>query len=229
MVRENPARLSNPMDPGTRSSSPRLISTSRGFEQTPIAPGKPLVPVTGHHSAKAPVSARVPATTTQPAARRTRPVDCRIRVRYPVQSLMNAAVVVMGQDQEQQLPGLQKNFISLRIRCEKTQHPGSAGSCQPSETGLATAWARAVDSATCRPAEFLYPPRSRRSTILARNWTARPRLSSPSYESARSANRRPRGRSGPRPRGRRGWSVPPPTSANRSCACHLHRGNRNRP
>jgi len=43
------------------------------------------------------------------------------------------------------------------MRCEKMQHPGSVGSCQPSEKGLAGALARAVISATCGSAEFLYP------------------------------------------------------------------------
>jgi hypothetical protein len=53
--------------------------------------------------------------------------------------------------------GCRKDFISLAMRCEETQHPGSAGSCQPSDTGLAAVWAKAVASAACRPAEFLYP------------------------------------------------------------------------
>ena len=56
VVRENPVRLSNPMDPGTRSSGPRLVSISHGLEQIPIAPGEPLVPVTGPHSAEVSVS-----------------------------------------------------------------------------------------------------------------------------------------------------------------------------
>jgi len=32
VVRENPAGLSKPMDPGTRSSGPHIVSTSYGFE-----------------------------------------------------------------------------------------------------------------------------------------------------------------------------------------------------
>jgi hypothetical protein len=70
VVRENQVRRSNPMNPGTRSSGPPLVLISRGLKQTTIAPGKPLVRVTGTHSAKAPVSERGPTTTTQPAGSR---------------------------------------------------------------------------------------------------------------------------------------------------------------
>ena len=58
------------MDPGTRGSGPPLVSISRRLEQTPIAPGKPLIPVTGTHSATIPPSERGPTTTTQPVGRR---------------------------------------------------------------------------------------------------------------------------------------------------------------
>ncbi len=70
VVRENPVRRSNHMDPGTRSSGPPLVSISRGLEQTPIVPGKPLVPVIGTHSPEAPVSERGLTTTTQPSGSR---------------------------------------------------------------------------------------------------------------------------------------------------------------
>jgi hypothetical protein len=66
VLRENPIRRSKPMDLDTRGGDPRLVSISRELQQTPIAPGKPLVPVSGQHSAKAPVPERGPTTTTQP-------------------------------------------------------------------------------------------------------------------------------------------------------------------
>ena len=70
VVRENPARLSDPMGPGTRSSGPRLVSTPRGFERTPIAPGKPVMKVAGLHSAGISEPERDSATTMQPAGSR---------------------------------------------------------------------------------------------------------------------------------------------------------------
>ena len=70
MLRENPVRRSNPMDLDTRGGDPRLVSISRELQQTPIAPGKPLVPVAGTHSAKAPEYIPGPTTTTQPAGSR---------------------------------------------------------------------------------------------------------------------------------------------------------------
>jgi hypothetical protein len=54
------------------------------------------------------------------------------------------------------LQGDPERLAELRVAI----HPESAGSCQPSETGLtglAKAWARAALSVVCRPPEFLYP------------------------------------------------------------------------
>jgi hypothetical protein len=71
--------------------------------------------------------------------------------------LLLAKIDPAGQDQEQQLPGLQTGFyISPNAVC-KNAASGIRGSLSTVRNGAARALAGVVGSATCSSAEFLYP------------------------------------------------------------------------
>ena len=119
VVRGNPVQLPNPVDSGARNSGLRHVTISHGLDQMPITPGKSLAP---QHMANTllksqyqngvrqqlrsqPIVVMQPVqhrNRHKPAARRLRISQRRIRIRYPVQSLMHSAVVVPAAEYAQE-------------------------------------------------------------------------------------------------------------------------------